>query len=101
MRAEGEELEAVGPRLERARGARADADRVQRLDLADIVVELHAAAAADDDVDLLGARMAVGERAALAGAQPEVRDAGRLGAERLASGARLPAVAEAVARRRV
>ena len=56
-----------GPGLERARDLRRDADRVERRDLDDLVVEAHAPVAGDHDVDLLGLLVAVAERAALAG----------------------------------
>src|ERR1700750_1190717 len=51
-RAEGQDLESRGARLEGAGHFRRDADRVERLDLDDLVVELEQAAAADDHVDL-------------------------------------------------
>src|SRR4051812_36108774 len=101
VRAEGDELEPLVAGLERPRGAWRDADRVQAPHLHDLAGALRAAGPADDHVRLLGRRVAMGERAALPWAQAEVRDAGRLGLQRLARDARLPAVPEPVARRRV
>jgi hypothetical protein len=101
VRSEGEELEPVGARLEGARDLRRDADRVERADVGEVVAELDAPAPGQDDVDLLGVDVAMGERAAHPRLEPEVRDAGLLRAERRAGDARLPVVAEAVARRGV
>ena len=47
----------------------------------DLVVELDAARAADDDVDLLGLVVAVGEALALVGLDAHQREAGLLGVE--------------------
>lgn len=62
MRPEGDELETVRSGLERARDLGLDADRVERTNVADPIVELDLAGAAQDDVDLLGLGVAVGER---------------------------------------
>ena len=99
--ADGEELQALGPGLEGPRRRGRDADGVQRADVAELVVELDPAAPAQDDVDLLGGGVAVGERAALPGPQAEEGHPGALGAQRGARDPGLPAVAEAVPRGRV
>src|SRR4051812_3089579 len=57
--AEDEHSEPARPRLERADDLGRDADRVERRDLEDVVVELHPAGARQHDVDLLGARILV------------------------------------------
>ena len=67
----------------------------------DLVAELGPARPGQHDVDLLGLGVAVRERAAAAGAQPEVGDAGPLGTERRTRDARLPVRAEAVGGRGV
>src|SRR5215212_3903106 len=61
MRAEGEQLEPVIARLEGAGDAGRDADRVERRDVDDVVVELHPPSAGEDHVDLLRLVVAVGE----------------------------------------
>src|SRR4029079_9918182 len=55
------------PEPRRATELRRQPDRVGRPDLDDVVVELDAARAGQDDEDLLGLLVAVGERLALAG----------------------------------
>src|SRR4051812_708101 len=62
MRAEGDELQTLGSGLEGSRDLRSDADRVQGAKVEDLVVELDPPGAAQDDVDLLGLGVAVGER---------------------------------------
>jgi hypothetical protein len=54
VRAEGDELEALGARLEGSRYLGCDADGVQCVNVEDLVVELDAPGPAEDDVDLLG-----------------------------------------------
>ena len=87
---EGEQLETVGAGLEHPRHLRRDANRVEAVDLEDVVVELYPAGAGDDDVDLLGVLVAVGEALALAGLDPVEGEADRLAAEVLARKRRLP-----------
>ena len=79
----------LGAGLEGAGDLGRDPDRVERLDLDDLVVELHPAGAAEDDVDLLGLLVLVAERAALARLQPVMADAGLLGVEVVLGEARL------------
>src|SRR5665809_59855 len=78
---EGQQLESVRPALERARHAGGDPDRVERLDLDDVVVELHTTGAREHDVDLLRPLVAVRERLALAGLDAVVAQPGALGVE--------------------
>ena len=65
----------VGTALERADDRRRDAHDVPLLELVDLVVELDAAGAADDDVDLFLLAVAVAARRAEVRAVPEVADA--------------------------
>src|SRR3954454_253786 len=95
-RAEREDLEPLGPGLERARHARRHADRVERADRHDVVVELDAPVTGEDDVDLLGLLVAVTEGRALARLEDEVHEAGPLGLEVAAREARLLDLAEPV-----
>src|SRR5581483_7119729 len=60
--AEGEVLAALGAGLHVPHGFLAEADRVPLLQLDDLVVDLHAGRAADDDVDLLLVGVLVAER---------------------------------------
>src|SRR3954464_7386497 len=94
-RPEGEELQPVVAGLEGARDSGRDADRVQRRDVAHVVVELDPAAAAHDDIDLLGVLMAMGEALALARLDPMKREADRLAAQVPAREARLLRLREA------
>src|SRR5436190_13511985 len=64
-RAEGKQLDAIWAALEGADHAGGDTNRVEALELEDVVVELHPARAGDDDVDLLGLLVAVSERLTL------------------------------------
>src|SRR3954452_22546903 len=101
-RPESEHLEALVAGFEGARHLRRDADRVERLDLDDLVVEFEEAAAADDDVDLLGLLMDVAEGLPFARLDPVEAEAGVLGIEVVLGEARLhDVVAEAELRRRV
>src|SRR3954453_6222428 len=59
MRPEREQLDALGACLERARPARRHPDGVHLADLADVLVELDPASAAQDHVDLLRRLVAV------------------------------------------
>src|SRR3954454_17134583 len=88
-RPEGEELQPVVAGLEGPGDGRRDADRVQRRDVAHVVVELDPAGAAQDDIDLLGVLVAVREALALAGLDPVKGEADRLAAEVAAREARL------------
>lgn len=60
--ADREHLEPAGAGLEGAGNAGGDPDRVERLDLEHLVVELDPAAAAENDEDLLGLLVPVPER---------------------------------------
>src|SRR6476660_2761054 len=80
-RSECEQLDPVGAALEGADHAGGDADRVESLDVEDVVVELHPAGAADDDVDLLGLLVAVAEGLPLARLDAVEAEAGLLGVE--------------------
>src|SRR3954462_9977870 len=100
VRPEGEQLQALRPGLEGARRRGRDANGVPRADVEEALVELHPPVAAENDVDLLGFGMAMGERTAHPRPQAEVGDSGALGMEHLARDARFPAVAEAVPRGR-
>src|SRR3954469_16370062 len=99
--AKREQPGAIRSGLECPRGRRRHPYRVERNHVEELPVELHPPAPAQDDVDLLGVDMPVRERAALAGAQAKVRDAGALGGQRLARDPRFPAVAEPVRRGRI
>jgi hypothetical protein len=50
--AEREQLEACGSGLESARDLGSDSDRVERLELHDLVVQLYAPGTGEDDIDL-------------------------------------------------
>jgi adenylate kinase len=99
--AEGEELEAVLSGLERTCRRGRHPDAVQRTDVEELAVEPDPAAPAENDIDLLGVGMAMGERASLAWTQAKERDTGALGSQRFARNARFPTVAEPVSRGRV
>src|SRR4051812_12020515 len=96
VRAEGDELQPIRAGLERSGRRGRHADAVQRAHVEDLVLELYPAASLEDDVDLLGLPVAMGERAALGGVQAEERHAGTLGGQGLAGHPRFPAVVEAV-----
>src|ERR1700756_778252 len=80
-RPEHEPLAPVGSRLERAGRAGAHAHGVERRQLDQVAVELDSPATGENDVDLLGGLVAVGERLALAGLDDEVVHAGLLSTE--------------------
>ena len=84
VRAEGDELEAVGAGRERADGGRRDAERAPRLQRDRLVVDGGGARAGEDDVELLVRLMAVGEGLAGAGVQALEADADPLAAEGVA-----------------
>src|SRR4051794_29608445 len=88
-RTEDEDLEALGPALVASPRAGRDAHHVPLLDLDDLVVELHPAAAADDHVQLLLLLVRVAVREAIAGRDALVAQAGLLELERLACEAEL------------
>src|SRR5438105_15817841 len=88
-RAEREQLDSVRATLERADHPRRDADRIERADLDDLVVELDPAGAFQHDVDLLGLVVPVREPLPLAGLDAVVADAGVLGLELARAQARL------------
>ena len=83
-RPEGKEGQTVRAGLERTDGLLAYADRVPRLDVADLVVQLHAAAAFDDDVDLLLLLVMMAVREPCVGREPLIAEAERACAERIA-----------------
>src|SRR4029078_12735510 len=78
---EDDQLDPVRPALELPGDARREAHRVKPGEVDDGVVELHPAAAADHDVDLLGLVVPVGERLALPRLDAVEADAGLLGVE--------------------
>src|ERR1700730_8999532 len=80
-RSKGEQLDSVGPGLERSDDPRGNAERIERLYLDDLIVELDATGAPKYDVDLLCLLMPVRESLALVGLQTVVADAGVLGLE--------------------
>src|SRR5829696_4627227 len=67
VRSEDEHLEPVGSGFEAARDARADAYRVERGQLHELLIELDASGAGEDDVDLLRGVVAMGEGLSLPG----------------------------------
>src|SRR3954464_12178525 len=75
VRAGGEQLHAVGAGLELAHRGRRDAHDVPRTQLADLLVDLHAAGAREDDVHLLGLPVAMAEPGALVRVHAVVADA--------------------------
>src|SRR5918996_815267 len=87
--AEEDQLDAVRPALDVAHRLRRDPDRVPLLHLDHLVVELHAARAAHDDVHLLLLLVRVPPRHALSRRDLQIADAGLLELERLAGEARL------------
>src|SRR4051812_37194876 len=89
VRAGRQQLHAVRAGLELAHRRRRDADDVASAQLEDLVVDLHAAGAGEDDVHLLGLPVTVTESGPLAGVHPVVADADALGADVLADVARL------------
>jgi hypothetical protein len=95
VRSEDDELEALRPGLEGPRDGRRDAQRVERSQVEDLVVELHAARAREHDADLLRLVVPVPERLALAGLDPVVREPRRLRVEGAGGEARLLRLAEA------
>src|SRR4051794_33247267 len=88
-------LHPVRAGLELAYGLRRHAHDVARAEVEDVVVDLRAARAREDDVHLLGLLVAVAEAAALAGVQAVERQADPLGAGVLAEVARLADLAHA------
>ncbi len=81
MRSEDDDLETVLTCLEGPGHPSADTHRVERLELDELVVQLHATAARQDDEHLLRLSVAVRERLPPARLDDEVGDAGLLGAE--------------------
>jgi hypothetical protein len=77
-RPEREELQVVGAGLERARDPGRDADRVERLHVDDVVIELQPARAREHDVNLLRVVVPVREALALSGPETMQADAGVL-----------------------
>jgi hypothetical protein len=77
--AEGEQLEAFGAGLEHPRHLRCDPDRIEPIDLEDLVVELDPAGAGDDDVDLFCVLMPVRESLTSPGLDAVVADTRVLG----------------------
>jgi len=96
MRADREELEALGAGFEGSYDLWGDADRVKGPDLEKPVVEFDLPAAAEDHVDLFGADVAMCERGPLARPKAEVGHAGLFGIQSLAGDARLPIASEIV-----
>src|SRR3954447_13449988 len=84
VRPGGEQLHAVGARLELAHRGRRDAHDVPRAQLDDLLVDLHAAGPGEDDVHLLGLPVAVAEPGSLAGVHAVVADADPVRADVLA-----------------
>ncbi len=84
-RAEGDQRQAVGARLEASDRVLGDADSIPRTDVADLVVQLHAARAVDDDVNLLLLAMPVAEGG------PEVRRESLVAEAEVAALERVPA----------
>src|SRR4051794_1028441 len=95
VRPGGEQLHALGPGLELAHGRRRDAHDVARAQVEDLVVDLHAPGARDDDVHLLGLPVAVAEAGPLAGVHAVVGEADPVGADVLAQVAGLAELAHA------
>jgi len=87
--AEGEEREPVGPGLEGADRILADADSVPFVQLVDVVVQLHASGARDDDVDLFLLVVVVPVGKPGVGREPLEAQAEPLAVERLAGEAGL------------
>src|SRR5687767_8099167 len=81
-RADDDDLEALRPGLVASPRAGRDAHRVPRLELDDLVVELHPPAPAQDHVHLLLRLVRVAVRKAIAGRDPLVAQAGALELER-------------------
>src|SRR4051812_39488984 len=100
-RAEGEHLEPLVSGFEGAGHLRGDPDRVERLDLDDLVVELEQPAAADDDVDLLRLLVDVAEGLPFPRFEPVEAEAGVLGLDVVLGEPCLHVVAEAEAGCRV
>ncbi len=101
VRAEDQELHALRPGLERARDARGEPHHVERLEVDDLLTDLHAPAAGEHDRDLLRVLVHVAEALALAGLEAVEGEAGVLGADGLAAEARLAQIGEAELRRAV
>src|SRR5436190_5885613 len=101
MRTEGEKLQALLSGLEGPRCRGRYANRVQRTDVNELVVELDPAAPAENDIDLLGVDMSMCEWAALPGEQAKERDTSAPSPQCVARDPRFPAVAKAVPRGRV
>jgi hypothetical protein len=93
--AEDQYLEAVGAGLEGAGDAGADANGVEGSEFEEVVVELHLSGAGENDVDLFGAAVAVGECFPLRRFDGQEVDSGLLGAQVGAGEAGLLAVGEA------
>src|SRR3954454_21893969 len=81
VRAGGEQLHPLGPGLELAHGGGRDAHDVARTQVEDLVVDLHATRAGEDDVHLLGLPVAVAEAGPLAGVHAVVREPDPVGAD--------------------
>src|SRR4051794_33548740 len=95
VRAGRQQLHAVGAGLELADRRRRDADDVAGAQVEELVVDLRAAGAGEDDVHLLGLPMAMAEPGPLAGVHPVVGDADAAGADVLADVARLAELSHA------
>jgi len=92
--AEREEVKAARPGLESASDLGSDSDRVERLKLYDLVVQLYAPGASEDDIDLLGAPMLVREGLTLLRLDAVVTEAGVLRIERILCESRLLDIAK-------
>ncbi len=101
MRAEGEELESFGSRLEAPHRLGGDPNRIPLRKLEDVVVELHATAPRNDDVRLLLLAVAVAERLTDIGREPLLAQARPLRVERTPGEPRLHVRRETVARGRI
>jgi hypothetical protein len=93
---EGEELKAVGARLEGAHDLGSHADGVERPDVSELLVELDLPTATQDHVDLLSVPVAMREGTALARPKAEVSHSRVPRFERRSGYASFPTVAEPV-----
>jgi hypothetical protein len=96
-----QELESIGTGFERPRDFWRHPNRIARMHLKELIVELDPARALQDYVDLLCVSVAVSKRRSLAGTKPEMRQPGLLGSQGLASDSRFPPVTKAVRHSRV